>query len=110
MSRTGVTDEQLNQECENELLEELSQHIVEYRKYGPRLGLSDADIRTFERDPTMYYSIKLITAAVFKEWHRVKESRATYRALVEIALKLEDGIGAEKICAELMKRSSSSAV
>ena len=79
-------------------MKELSQHIVDYRKYGPRLGLTDADIRTFERDPTMYFSIKLITAAVFMDWHSKKESQATYRVLAGIALKLEDGTGAEKIC------------
>ena len=98
MRRTGISDEQLDQECDDELLKELSQHIVDYRKYGPRLGLSDADIRTFECDPTMYFSIKLITAAVFMEWHARKGLKATYRVLVEIALKLEDGTGAEKIC------------
>ena len=97
-TRTGVTDEHLDQECDDEQLKELSQHIVDYRKYGPRLGLADADIRTFERDPTMYFSIKLITAAVFMEWHERKGVKATYRVLVGIALKLEDGTGAEKIC------------
>ena len=98
MKRTKVTNEQLDKEVDNLHLNDLSEHIVDYKKYGPRLGLSDADIKTFERDHTISYSIKLITAAVFKEWHRKRVSEATYRELVEVALKLEDGTGAEEIC------------
>ena len=95
--RTGVTDDQLNKEVDDLHLDDLSEHIVEYRKYGRQLHLSEADVKHIERNPRLYYSVKLITAAVFKEWHGKLSFEATYRELVEVALKLEDGIGAKKI-------------
>ena len=95
---TGVTNEQLDKECEEIHLEQLAQSIVEYRKYGSRLGLTRADIREIEQQPALVFSMKDKTAAVFKEWHRRSPSHATYRALVEVALKLEDGSSAIKIC------------
>ena len=96
--QTGVTDEQLNKEVNDLDLDDLSEHIVEYRKYGQRLHLSEADVKSIERDPRLFHSVKLITAEVFKEWHRKLSFEATYRELVEVALKLEDGIAAKKIC------------
>ena len=101
--RTGVTDEQLEKEVNDLHLDDLSEHIVDYRKYGPRLHLSEADIKNIEHNPRLYDSVKLITAEVFKEWHKKLSFKATYKELVEVALKLEDGTGAEiicKICAE----------
>ena len=99
IKRTGVAKEQLDHPCDDEvLLEEITQHIVNYQQYGPRLEISGADISTFERDLRFAYSIKKITLEVFKLWHQRKKYDATYRVLAEVALKLGDGTGAEKIC------------
>ena len=98
MRRTKVTNTELDKEVLDVHLDDMSEHIVEYRKYGPRLGLTEADIKTIERNHTISYSIKLITAKVFKEWHRKRDFEAKYRELVNVALKLEDGSGAEVIC------------
>ena len=100
-NRTGVTDEQLDQDVDDDALDTLSDYIVDYRKYGPRLGLSSAKIKNIEQDPALFYSMSKKTAEVFKEWHKKKSSKgsdATYRDLIEVALQLEDGIAAEKIC------------
>ena len=96
--RTGVTVKQLNAECDDQRLHELSEYIVDYRKYGPWLGLSDADIEDIEGNPYILSSKKLKAAEVFKKWHRMKSCEATYLQLLEVALKLNDGSGAEKIC------------
>ena len=96
--RTGVTVKQLKTECDDLRLHELSEHIVDYRKYGPWLGLSDADIEDIEGNPYTFSSKKLKAAEVFKKWHRKKGCEATYLQLLEVALKLNDGSGAEKIC------------
>ena len=98
MRHTGVTNEQLDAECDDLHLDELSEHIVDYRRYGPRLDLTEADIQNIERNPVLFFSQKLKVAAVFKKWHSKNGCEATYRRLLKVALKLEDGSGAEKIC------------
>ena len=98
MERTGVTYDQLNNECTDVSLDQLSEYIVKYRKYGTRLGLKETDILEIEHNPKHIYSMKGKSAALFKEWHRKKGSEATYHHLVQVALKLGDGAGAEKIC------------
>ena len=95
---TGVTHEQLEQECDDVLLNDIAEHIVSYLKYGPKLGLSAADITTFQQNMTIAHNAKLITAEVFKEWHKKRSFLATYRALAEVALELGDGTGATNIC------------
>ena len=95
---TGVTHEQLEQECDDVLLGDIAEHIVSYSKYGSKLGLSAADITTFDLDPRIAHNAMLITAKVFKEWHKKRSFRATYRVLAEVALELGDGTGATKIC------------
>ena len=96
--RTEVTDIQLDQRVDVNDLNDFGQHIVDYKKYGPQLGVSDNDIKEIERDPTLFHSLKDKAVAVFKKWHENKAGLATYRALVDVALKLGDGIGAERIC------------
>ena len=85
----------------------MAESIVAYRRYGPRLGLKDADIENIELDRRVSHSVKLITAAMFKEWHTRMRSDATYGFLVETALSLEDGTGAEEICSLCAKSSFS---
>ena len=98
MRRTGVSAEQLNREHKTKDFDELSAITVEYRKYGFLLDLSETEIEEIERDPHIHHSAKDKTAAVLKKWHRKSPSKATYHALLEVALKLEDGIVAERIC------------
>ena len=95
---TGVTQKQLEQECDDVLLNDIAEHIVSYSKYGPKLGLSAADITTFQQNMRIADNAKLITAEVFKEWHKKRSFLATYRVLAEVALELGDGTGAKTIC------------
>ena len=98
MRRTGVSAEQLNRECKTKDFDELSDITVEYRKYGFKLNLSEVDVKEIERDPNLLHSAKDKTAAVLRKWHRKNPTKATYDALLEVALKLEDRIVAERIC------------
>ena len=99
IKRTGVTEEQLDHPCDDKvLLGKITEHIIDYQQYGPMLGISDADIGTFERDIRYAYSVKKITLEVFKLWHELKKYKATYRVLAEVSLELGKGTGAEKIC------------
>ena len=93
----------MDKEVNNDSLVSLAQHIVDYRKYAPRLGLSDSDIKDIENNPLLFYSLRQKSEAVFKEWHKKKLGSATYRRLVDVALQLEDGIAAERICEACVK-------
>ena len=99
IKKTGVTGEQLDHPCDDEvILDEIAEHIVKYRHYGSRLHLSSADITAIESNPRLAGDIKLITAQVFKSWYRKDPYGATYRVLAEVAIQLKDGAGAKKIC------------
>ena len=95
---TGVTAEQLDQECDDAILKDIADQIVEYQRYGSKLGLSETDIKACRLSPDADGNIKLITAKVFQMWHKEKGDDATYRALANVALKLRDGTGAKIIC------------
>ena len=88
----------MEQECDNGLLSDIAEHIVDYSKYGSKLGLSTADITSLQLNLRIAHNAKLITAEVFKEWHKRQSFRATYQVLAEVALELGDGTGATKIC------------
>ena len=98
MGITGVTGNQLDQECDDLVLTEIAEYIVEYKRYAPWLGVDGATVKAFVHDHTISDNIKLITAEVFKDWHNRMQNEATYRALALVALKLKDGKGARKIC------------
>ena len=98
MASTGATKELLDRECVDQDLCEIAKHAVDYQVYGPKLGLTPADITEQERNPSISHSVKLITSAVFQKWHRKNGSMATYYVLVEMFLKSTDRIAAEKVC------------
>ena len=100
MRHTKVTVEQLDQPLNFDVghAEDLSEQFFEYRKFGPHLGLTEEDIREIELNSVYHSNIKLISAAILRKWCEDKQSQATYRALVHVALAIKDETGAEKIC------------
>ena len=104
LARTGITQEQLNQECEYRDFYDIAEVATDYRTYGSRLGLSLADITEQEKNPSISDSVKLITAAVFEEWHRKMGSKATYYELALMFLKSNNQSAAEKVCLMLKAR------
>ncbi len=88
----------MSQECSDEALLQLSTKIAGYHRYKHRLGLSDAEIDEIDNDPRDFYSTqgKFYTALLkWKsksiDYNNLSKSSATYRRLVEIAAKFEDG-------------------
>ncbi|XP_064395955.1 uncharacterized protein LOC135342984 isoform X6 [Halichondria panicea] len=85
-----TTVAQLNQQCSNDALLQLSAKIADYNGFKVRLGLSDAEINaidlTISDIPGRFY-------AALKKWKSkgMFDSTATYGRLVEIARILEDG-------------------
>ena len=99
--RMNVTDERLDEECEDEDLDSFGRSIDGYMKYACRLGLSEAEISDIDGDIRIAHSNMLKLAFAFKRWKsKCKASNlpATYRSLLKVALKLEDGNAAEEIC------------
>ena len=95
---TGVSTKQLHKRFDTMYFNELSEITVEYRKYGFSLELSEQDIAEIEQNPSLFHSVKDKMAAVFRKWHRTNPSKATYHALLAVAVKFKDGATAKKIC------------
>ncbi len=92
-----ATAAQLSQECSDEALLQLSTEIAEYNNYKYRLGLSDAEIKGIDQNPT-FSSVSGKFYAVLKKWKSKSvdfenplNSTATYCRLVDIAKQLKDG-------------------
>ena len=98
MRRNGVTPKQLSRKFDSVDFDRLSMKTVNYQQYGSLLYLSNEDIKEIAQNPHFYNSLKVITAAVFKKWYTKNPSNATYYALLEVAIDLEDGKVADEIC------------
>ena len=98
MGRNGVIAEQLGRKFKTMDFDRLSEKTVEYEKYGLRLHLSEQNIKEIARNPHFSNNLKVITAEVFKKWYTKNPSKATYHALLEVALDLEDEVVADEIC------------
>ena len=68
MASTGVTKDLLDRECVYQDLCEIAEHAVNYKDYGPRLGLTSTAITVQEKNPNISHSVMLITVAVFELW------------------------------------------
>ena len=103
----GVTDEQLDRECDDEGLDHLGRNIAGYVEYANGLGLTQAEIGNLDGNVNIAHSTQLKLAAAFKLWKskcKADSLPATYRSLLEKALKINDGNGAEMICKTCLKR------
>ena len=98
MASTGVTKELLDRECVDQDLCEIAEYAVDYKDYGPKLGLTSTAITVQEKNPNNSHSVMHITAAVFELWHRKKGALATYYKLAEMFLKCNNRFAAEKVC------------
>ena len=94
----AATAAQLNQECSDEALRQLSTKVAGYDRYKHRLGLSDAEIDTIDQNPTTVNNIPGRFHVALKKWksksiifNNPLNSTATYGRFVEIATKIEDG-------------------
>ncbi len=107
-----ATAAQLNQECSNEALHQLSTQIVGYRKYKYVLGLSSADIDEIETDPRIFSLHGKLHAALLKwksksiDLDNPSNSTATYGRLVDIAKEVKDGEAIREIHKACVKHTS----
>ena len=79
-------------------------------KYAYGLGLKETDIDAIDGDVRIAYDVKQKLAAVFKLWKQKCKAQslpgpANFLTLLKLALKLEDGDGAEEICLRCKKAS-----
>ena len=96
-----VIDGQLDRECEDEDLDHFGHTIAGYKKYVNQLGLTQAEIDSLDYNLSMAFDTQLKLAAALKRWKskcKAKSLPATYRSLLKVALKLDDGNAAEEIC------------
>ncbi len=110
-----ATAAQLNQECSDEALHQLSTQIVGYEEYKHVLGLRDADINEIDKDPRIFHSSQNKFYAALLKWKNnsidvdnPSKSTATYSQFVEIAKKLKDGKAIRKIHMACIKHTLSS--
>ena len=110
-----ATAAQLNQECSDEALHQLSTQIVGYEEYKHVLGLRDADINEIDKDPRIFHSSQNKFYAALLKWKNnsidvdnPSKSTATYSQFVEIAKEVKDGKAIRKIHKACIKHTLSS--
>ncbi len=102
---TGITDVQLNHRInysrDEDILWKIAGFLGRYTNYVGRPGfdLSEgdkADLSDCARNNGNRHAMKM----AFKKWHNVAhaDKPVTYRSLVDILIKLDQRIDAEKVC------------
>ena len=96
--RTGITDEQLDNDVEASVLQEIAKHFGSYEKIVGPLGFNlnesqKADVRRCVNQSGQ--EIGMFRALTI--W-QTRNPSAKYRHLTDIVLKLEGGLLAEKLC------------
>ncbi len=95
--RTKVTDSQLDTEIEETDMLDLADHFDNVETYPAMLGLSPAE----QKDVKYALFLNDMQTAMFhtlKVWRQHNPGAATYRALVDIVLKMGKNELAQKVC------------
>ena len=103
MRRYNLTDEQLNREIGNSDFPSLAIYFDDVDIHSNAMGLAPAE----QADVKRVYHSEGIQAAMMKclkIWKQRNSSRATYRALLDIVLRLGKEETADKICQQLTQR------
>ena len=103
MRRYNLTDEQLNREIGNPDFPYLAIYFDDVDIYSNAMRLAPAE----QADVNRVYHSEGTQAAMMKclkIWKQRNSSRATYRALLDILLRLEKEETADKICQQLAQR------
>ena len=103
--KTGVTDQQLDQEIPNSDIYCVAEHIEMTPGLLGRLELTTAEKSDATRKGN-YEGNQSGVAYALSVWQRVNPSRATFRALVEIAIGLRRGDTATDICRFIVDNTS----
>ncbi|XP_064400869.1 uncharacterized protein LOC135347000 isoform X3 [Halichondria panicea] len=103
--KTGVTDQQLDQEIPNSDIYCVAEHIEITPGLLERLELTTAEKSDATRKGN-YEGNQSGVAYALSVWRRVNPSRATFRALVEIAIGLRRGDTATDICRFIVDNTS----
>ena len=102
--RTNVTDSQLDTEIEGADMILLAVHFDNVETLSVQLRLSSAD-RQDAKDMAFRFDIKTGVDKALRLWRKANPGAATYRALVEIVLRL--GVNGMAIAEEVCKFSAS---
>ncbi len=88
----------LDQQCTDEHLAKLSQHIHDWERIIGHLGFENA--RAIEAKIWRLYprGLQQQTNAMFLEWKDLGRRNATYRRLIEVFISLQNVTYAEKLC------------
>ncbi|XP_064385072.1 uncharacterized protein LOC135333968 isoform X2 [Halichondria panicea] len=101
----NLTDEQLNSEIEDSETPEMASCFDDVDLYSSSMGLGIAD----QADVKRLYHSEGTRAAMMKclqIWKERNPFQATYRALLDIALRLGKGDTAHQICQQLIQRNA----
>ncbi len=103
MRRYKLTDEQLNREIVDSDTPVMALNFDNVEMYSTAMGLAIAE----QADVKKVYHCEGTQAAMMKclkIWKERDPFQASYRALLDIALRLEKGETADKICQQLTQR------
>ncbi len=103
MRRYNLTDEQLNSRIRNFNFSYLAIYFNDVELYSNAMGLAPAEQADVKR---LYHSggDRAAMMKCLKIWKEHNSSQATYRALLDITLRLGRGDTADKICRQLTQR------
>ena len=101
---TRVPLQKLDEPCSDEHLRDISSDLPDWRTVAPYLGLRDGEVEDIERDVRTEPEKR---RKALQKWNNKYGSKATYKMLTEVLLKLKMANHAEKVCRLLVARDDS---
>ena len=101
MTQTGVSEEEIGQECTRKELDLVARHIPKWLSYAKQLCLTEQDIEHIRTGP--HSDVRMKAVAVLQRWQENNGHSATYKLLTQACLDLGDVDVAEIICTVMQK-------
>ena len=96
----GISADKLNQQCSDKHISDISLFLTNWQSIAPHLGLTESDEEDLEQDVKKAQHRRYKALQTWKAKYLFK---ATYRALVDVLLKIGRADFAEKVCRLLVE-------
>ena len=91
----GISAVKLNQQCSDKHISDISLFLTNWQSIAPHLGLTEKDEEDLEQDVKKAQDRRY---KALQTWKAKNLFKATYRALVDVLLKIGRADFAEKVC------------
>ena len=103
IDHVGISADKLNQKCSDQHISDISLFLTNWQSIAPHLGLTETDEEDVEQDGKKAQDRRY---KALRTWKAKYSFKATYKALVDVLLKIGRADFAEKVCTLLVDKGT----